>query len=268
MSRNGFALKKLSYFIPIIIFSPWILIIKQQTIYHKIHWTNGSLSFMNSSIGFCKGIINLFFSPMSDSKRYEIVLSIFICLVVIYFVAKSWKQRLLYFSIAIFYFLQIFLFDKVLNHHTIIVSRYYIFILILIYWAIAKAIYHSPKILSMSLIFVHLISSGIVFFQIYTLKLAPKQMYRELACYIDSKHDPQNTLIVVEPGGPVIWGLSYYLKKNFNIISAEYVGQLKKSKNIIYVDEMLGDKYWENKINSESQKNLTLVPFVGVFLYE
>ena len=93
-------------------------------------------------------------------------------------------------------------------------------------------------------------------------------MYRELASYIDSKHNPQNTLIVVEPGGALIWGLSYYLKYDFNIISAAHFKPTNNSKKIIYVDEMLGDKYWENKLNTENQKKLKLVPFAGVFLYE
>lgn len=266
--KNGLSYKLLNYSIPIIIFSPWIFIIKQQTEFHKIHWTDGSLSFYNSAIGFGKGLISLFFSPMSDARNYEILFAIVISLTLLYFLANTWKQRLVYTTIGFLYFFQIFFFDKVLNHHTIIVPRYYIFILIFFYWAIAKAIENSPKIIILIFTFAYCVIAGVAFYQIYTLSLAPKQMYKELASYIDSKHDSKNTLIVVEPGGPIIWGLSYYLKNDFNIISAEQFKTISTSKKIIYVDEMLGDKYWENHLNTENQKKLKLVPFVGVFLYE
>ena len=266
--KNRVSLKLLNYSIPIIIFAPWIFVIKLQTEFHSIHWTDGSFSFFNSSIGFGKGLVSLFFSPMSDSKNHETLFALVAGLVLLYFMANSWRNRLIYIIIGIFYFSQIFIFDKVLNHHTIIVPRYYIFILIFFYWAIAKAIENSSKTISITFLFAYLITAGVAFHQIYSLSLAPKQMYKELASYIDSKHDAQNTLIVVEPGGPIIWGLSYYLKNDFNIISAEHFKPLNTSKRIIYVDEMLGDEYWENKLNFESQKKLNLVPFVGVFLYE
>ena len=93
-------------------------------------------------------------------------------------------------------------------------------------------------------------------------------MYKELASYIDSKYDSKNTIVVVEPGGPIFWGLSNYLKNDFSIISAEYLINVDTTKTMIYVDEMLGDKYWENHLNTETQKKLELVPFVGVYLYE
>lgn len=266
--KNGLSFKLLNYSIPIIIFSPWIFIIKLQTEFHKIHWTDGSLSFFNSAIGFGKGLISLFFSPMSDARNYEIIIAIILSLALLFFLATSWKKRLIYISIGFFYFFQIFFFDKILNHHTIIVSRYYIFILIFIYWAIAKAIENSPKKITLIFTLIYCVIAGVAFYQIYNLSLAPKQMYKELASYIDSKHNSKNTIIVVEPGGPVIWGLAYYLKSDFDIISAEQFKMISTSKKIIYVDEMLGDKYWENHLNTENQKKLKLVPFVGVLLYE
>ncbi|MGO4819198.1 glycosyltransferase family 39 protein [Flavobacterium sp. W22_SRS_FP1] len=266
--KNGPTFKLLNYSIPIILFLPWTFIIKLQTEFHNIHWTDGSFSLFDSSIGFGKGLISLFFSPMSDAKNYETVFGIVISLILLYWIASTWKQRIIYLSVGFLYFFQIFLFDKVLNHHTIIVARYYIFILIFFYWAIAKVIENYPKKNIIFFTFAYCIISGVAFYQIYTLSLAPKQMYKELASYIDSKHDSKNTIIVVEPGGPIIWGLSYYLKNDFNIISAKYFKPKNTSKNIIYIDEMLGDKYWENHLNSENQKKLKLVPFVGVFLYE
>jgi len=266
--KDGISFKLLNYSIPIIIFSPWIFVIKLQTEFHKIHWTDGAISFLDSTIAFNKGLTSLFFSPMSDAKSYEIFFAITAGMAILYFVSKFNREKLIFIAIAVFYFLQIFIFDKFYNRHTIIVPRYYIFILIFLYWAIARSIENSPMSIKFIFSSVYLIIAGISSYQIVTLSLAPKQMYRELAYYLDSKHDANNTIIVVEPGGPTIWGLSYYLKNDFSIISAEYFKESNTSKKIIYIDEMIGDKYWENHLNTENQKKLKLVPFVGLLLYE
>ncbi|NVO20252.1 MAG: glycosyltransferase family 39 protein [Bacteroidetes bacterium] len=266
--KNGFTIKLIYYAIPILIFSPWTLVIKIQTELHHIHWTDGSYSLYNSIIGFGNGLISLFFSPMSNAKKYEVIFSIAISILLFYFLGNSWKKRFLFLCIIILYFLQIFLFDKILNHHTIVVPRYYIFILILFYWSLAKAIQTCPKLIGMIIVSSYCLIGGFAIYQINSFTLAPKQMYKQLAGYIDTKHDAKNTVIVVEPGGPVIWGLSYYLKNNFRIISAQYSQSIDPSKKIIYVDEVLGDKYSEGHLNNVEQAKLKLVPFVGVFLYE
>jgi hypothetical protein len=96
----------------------------------------------------------------------------------------------------------------------------------------------------------------------------PKKMYKELANYIDLNHNIDNTLIVIEPDYLAFWGLSYYLKKDFKLISAKYLKNIKTDKHIIYLDVMLGDKFSENKLNTEAQSNLKLKRFVGLYLYE
>ena len=265
-NRNFY--KMLSYTIPILLFLPWLFIIKIQTEYHSIHWTDGSLSFINSMVGFEKGLVSLLFSPMSQANFLQSIYAIVIGITLLYFSAKIWKKRFMHSSIILFYFLLIFTFDKVLDHHTILVARYYIFILIFFYWAVAKVIQNTPKTISVILISVYCISGGAALYNINSAKLAPKQMYRELAWYIDSRHNPQNTIIVVEPGGPVIWGLSNYLINDFLIVPAQDAVTIDSSKKVIFVDEKLGDIFWEDHLNAVDQNNLKLVPFVGLNLYE
>ena len=266
--KFGINIKLFNYIVPLVIFAPWTYVIKTQTHLHQIHWTDGSYTFLVSLIGYGNALISLFFSPMSNATKIDSIFAIIVSLALIYFIANTWKWRFIYIGIAFLYFLQIFLFDKVLNHHTIVVSRYLIFILIFFYWATAKSILNTPLKFSISLTIIYCIVAGINFYHIYTLQLAPKQMFKELAGYINARHDPINTVIVVEPAGPAIWGLSYYLDSNFYIVSAEYSKTIDPSKRKIYVDEMLGDTYWEGHLNNKEQSNLKLVPFVGLFLYE
>lgn len=266
--KNGFSIKLLNYALPIVLFSPWAFVIKTQTELHHIHWTDGSFSLFNSIIGYGNGLISLFFAPMSEAKNYEIILAIAISIPVFYFLDNSWKKRFVYMGVIFIYFIQIYLFDQILDHHTIVVPRYYIFILVFFYWAIAKVLQNAPNIIGFIIIASYCLIAGFAIYQITTFTLAPKQMFKELAGYIDAKHNANNTIIVVEPGGPIIWGLSYYLKNDFSIISAQYRKSIDSSKMTIYVDEMLGDKFWEGHLNNAEQEKLKLVPFVGVYLYE
>ncbi len=266
--KNGFSIKLFYYAVPILLFSPWAFVIKTQTELHHIHWTDGSFSLLNSIVGYGNGLVSLFFSPISDAKKYETIVAITISIFLFYSLSNTWKKRFIYLGIGLIYFLQIFLFDKTFNHHTIVVPRYYIFILIFLYWAIAKAIQNGPAIIGIIITVSYCLLAGFAIYQINTFTLAPKQMFKELAGYIDAKHNAKETVIIVEPGGPIIWGLSYYLKNNFSIISAQYSNTIDSSKKIIYVDEMLGDKFWEGHLNNAEQEKLKLVPFVGVFLYE
>ena len=179
--KNGFTFKLMHYTIPLILFSPWIIIIKLQTGFHTIHWTDGSLSFFNSFIGFGKGIINLFFSPMSESQNYENLFAFIAGILVIAYIANNWKYRLKNILIVVFYFLLIFIFDLILDNHTIIVSRYYIFILIIFYWGIQKATENIPKRIAITFLIFYLILGGFSIYKIYTRALAPKQMFKAVS---------------------------------------------------------------------------------------
>jgi uncharacterized membrane protein len=265
---NGVSPKLLRYSVPILLFSPWLIVIIPQLGFHEVHWTDGAFSFFDSLEGFLNNITNLFFSPMSLAKPHEKVLTLFLIVSLIVFSRRSWR-RMVAFILGIFiYFLQLFFIDQVFDHHSIIVPRYYIFILILFFWAMAESIQNIPRVLGYALLASYCIVAGYSTQEIYSSKRAPKQMYRELAGYIETHHDAANTLIVVEPNGPIVWGLAYYLKEDFSIVIARgYNGKTNK-KNTIYVDELLGVSYCEGRYNNEEQKKLRLVPFVGVSIYE
>jgi hypothetical protein len=62
-------------------------------------------------------------------------------------------------------------------------------------------------------------------------------------------------------------GVAYYLKNNFMLVS-ENKSISKSDTSAIYIDEMLGLSYCENKFHKEEKKRLELIPFVGVFLYK
>ena len=166
--KNGFTFRLISYSIPIIIFSPWIFIIRLQTEIHNIHWTDESLSFVNSSMGFGKGLISLFFSPMSDSQNYENLFAIIVGIIIIGYISSKWKYRLQNILVFVVYFSLIYTFDLILNNHTIIVSRYYIFILIIFYWGIVKAIDNAPQKIGLSFIIIYFILGGLAIYKIYS----------------------------------------------------------------------------------------------------
>ena len=267
--KNGWSLKVLSYSIPVFFFLPWIPVILIQTDYHTIHWTNGSFSFLNSIKSFMEGLISLFYSPMSTSRIHETVFILLVGVLFLFFSKIKWNIKAIFFVLVSFYFAQLFCFDKLLDHHTIAVPRYYMFILIFFFWGIARVLdEYNLKPMTYSIPILHIVLSGIVFYQILTFSIARKQMFRELAAYIDSNHDERNTLIVAEPNGVLIWGVANYINGNFQIVSAEHFGGKSDSLECIFIDEMIGDVYWENHLNNAAQSKMKLVPFAGVFLYE
>ena len=66
----------------------------------------------------------------------------------------------------------------------------------------------------------------------------------------------------------MLWGLSYYLKQDFNIVRASDHTFIDEDSKIIYIDEMLGAGFRENLLNKTEQDQMDMVPFIGVFLYE
>ena len=92
-------------------------------------------------------------------------------------------------------------------------------------------------------------------------------MFREVAGFIDSQLDSKTKVLIFEPKGPLIVGVAYYLGNNFKIVPADNISD-DLGSSAVYVDEMLGVAYRENKNHKKEQQKLELIPFVGVFLYK
>jgi len=264
----GFKRSILNHSVSFLFFLPWGLVIRKQLIFHNVHWTDGVISFGDSILGYFNGISHLLISPMVNPLLYEQF--ILIVLLIIFFVflfLSEWKFTLILLCTILMYGLQIYVFDQIVEHHTILVPRYYMFLLIFIYWGVYKLFDGPHKIPSFIVFIVYLILTSRILFQLYKLERAPKQMYREVAGFIDGHLDPKSRVLVFEPKGPLMIGVAYYLQKNFILVPAD-----KFSDNLglsaVYIDEMLGVTYCENKFNSKEQKQLELIPFVGVYLYK
>lgn len=267
--KNGYSKKLLCYLIPFFVFLPWGLVIKQQLGYHVVHWTDGSFSFISSLKAFGLNIFTLLFSPMSDIKLVELFFGILTTVTLIFFSKKSWKEILFFFSVLFVYFIQIFIFDNLFDKHTVIVSRYYIFILIFIYWSIAVSLKKINKFLSVFLVIVYCLISSTIIYDLYSSSRAPKQMYRELAWYIEAHYDPINTLIVVEHKETMVWALAYYFNQDYTIVLASDKHKITDvNRKIIYIDECLGDNFRENNYNKNEKSKLNKIVFVGINLYE
>lgn len=266
--KNGFQKTIFNHAISILCFLPWGIVIKQQLKFHDVHWTDGIVSFGDSISGYFKGITHLLISPIANpSLSEQLIILALITLVFSILVADNWKFAALILIVIGGYGIQIYLFDQLVDHHTILVPRYYSFAIIFIYWAFFKAIDTSLKVLSLSVATIYCIISSIVLIQIYKLDRAPKQMFRELAGYVDLQIESDDKVLVFEPKGPVVIGVAYYLKKNFKITFAENPS-IQLPTSAVYIDEMLGVPNRENKYHTKQQENLNLIPFVGVFLYE
>jgi|LSQX01.2.fsa_nt_gb uncharacterized membrane protein len=258
----------LNHSIAFVCFLPWGFVIKKQLTFHDVHWTDGIISFGDSIIGYFNGISNLLISPMAKSSLYEqIIIFALILLAFSLLFAKDWKFPTLMLSVILGYGLQIYIFDQLIDHHSILVPRYFLFVLIFIYWVLFKFIETTNKILSISLTTIYCIISLTVLVQIYKLDRAPKQMFREVAGFIDGQIDSNSKVLVFEPKGPLTIGVAYYLRNNFKITTADKVPK-ELGASAIYIDEMLGVAYRENQFHNEQQKKLELIPFVGVFLFK
>jgi len=266
--KNGLNVKLFHYIFPVLLFSPWFLIIVKQTQLLTHSWTEGRLNILNSFIEFDKGLLRLFFLAKPESNILLPIFSLIFIAILFYYFEFKWRKKVLFICVFAFYFFQLFLFDSIMNQHSISVPRYYIFILIIFYWAISKFLNNIKKIIILPLLICYLTLASYQYHKIFNYSLMPKKMYKELANYIDLNHNIDNTLIVIEPDYLAFWGLSYYLKKDFKLISAKYLKNIKTDKHIIYLDVMLGDKFSENKLNTEAQSNLKLKRFVGLYLYE
>lgn len=249
-------------------FLPWGFVISKQLSLHDVHWTEGAINFGQSISGYFKGITHLLISPMADPFLYEQVIIFLIILLAIYLLlAKNLRFVVIMLAVVFAYGLQVYVFDQLVDHHTILVPRYYLFVLIFIYWILFKVIDTTIKIPSLSIAAIYCIISSIVLVQLYNLDRAPKQMYREVGAFVDNNLDSKAKVLVFEPRGALTVGVAYYLNKNFKMTSAEITPE-ELNTSSVYIDEMLGVPYRENNYHSNQQENLELIPFVGVFLYK
>lgn len=268
MIKYGMKKSIFNHAIAVLLFTPWGLAIKAQLGFHNVHWTDGSVSFLDSLSGFYTSIVNLLISPMGKPFVYETTLASFFILLSGFFLLKKNKKFLLsILGVIVVYFIQVFLFDQIIDHHSILVPRYYIFLLLFFYLFFLKSMETIPKIPMVSFVAIYCFVASCTIGQIYNLKRAPKQMFRELSGFMDNQLESNSRIIVFEPKGPLPWGMAYYLQNNFSMISAEDL-TTDLGKSAVYVDEMLGVTFIESKHHNKEQEKLEFIPFVGVFLYK
>lgn len=266
--RIGLKKSILNYSIAFICFIPWGLAIRKQLGFHTIHWTDGIISFGESIMGYFEGVINLLISPMTDPFLYEYIIIIAILFTVIVFLfINDRKYMLILFGSILIYGLQIYFFDQIVGNHTILTPRYYIFLLIFIYWGLFKMIDASYKISSILVTVAYTALTSVILLQLYKLERAPKQMIREVARFVDEKVDSKTRVLVIEPKGPLMVGIAYYLKNNFELIHADKTYNNLEAR-AVYIDEMLGVSFRENKYHNKKQEKLEFIPFVGIFLFK
>ena len=119
----------------------------------------------------------------------------------------------------------------------------------------------------MSIPVIYAVLTSTILFQLYRLDRTPKQMFREVASFVDNQVDSKTRILVFEPKGPLIVGIAYYLQNNFKLIPANEAAN-NLGDSAVYIDEMLGVAFRENKFHHKQQEKLDFIPFVGIFLYK
>ncbi len=266
--KFGFKRSLLNHCIAFLCILPWVPVIRKQMNFHDVHWTDGIISFSDSIIGYFEGINHLLVSPIANPIPYEtFMIMVILTIILVFLFIKERKFTLILLSAILIYCIQVYVFDQLVGHHTILVPRYYMFSLIFIYWGFYKFIDSSYKVVSLLVPITYSIIAGIVLFQIYQLERAPKQMFREVAGFVDSQVDSKTRILVFEPEGVLMVGVAYYLQNNFKLVSAHKTTDELES-SAVFIDEMLGVEYCENKFHLEEQNKLEFIPFVAVNLYK
>ncbi|OYU96169.1 MAG: hypothetical protein CFE21_07080 [Bacteroidetes bacterium B1(2017)] len=266
--KFGFKRSLLNHGIAFLCLLPWVPAVRKQMSFHDVHWTDGIISFSASIKGYIEGINKLLISPIENLFPYEKVMMILILTILLVFLfIKEREFTLILLSAILIYGLQVYVFDQLVGHHTILVPRYYMFCLIFIYWGFYKLIDSSYKVVSSLVPLSYSIITGIVLCQIYQLDRAPKQMFREVAGFVDSQVDSNTRILVFEPEGVLMVGVAYYLQNNFKLVSAHKT-TVELTSSAVFIDEMLGVEYCENKYHLKQKRKLEFIPFVAVNLYK
>ena len=266
--NDGIKKSIFNHSIALLCFLPWGFVISKQLDFHDEHWTDGIISFGESITGYFKGIMQLLVSPMTTPMLYEqITIIAIILLAVSLLLIRESKFITILLSTILIYGVQIYIFDQIIEHHSILVPRYYIFVLIFIYWGLYEMIDTTSQIPSLLAAAAYIIISSLVIVQVYQLDRAPKQMFREVAAFADDQLDSGNKVLVFEPKGPLLIGVAYYMQNNFKLMTADQTPN-NLGTSAVYIDERLGVAYREDTYHQNHQDKLEFIPFVGVFLYK
>jgi uncharacterized membrane protein len=258
--------------LPAIALLPWLPIIRLQTAAHKIHWTNGYLGFLPSVQQFAKGSTELLTAPFQDQTAYEfygVYALLLLLLLNLPLRDRLLRRQLLTAGALVFvYGVGIILFDKMLNHHTIAVPRYYLPLQFVGLFAVAFMV---EKGRSRALAWLATGALVVVFVKVqvdvFTTMREAKQMYREVGGYLASRYDPATAEVVISPNGPSAVGVAYYSPKNFTLrtmpapqVCAEY----RKSR-VVVVEQRLGlsSEPWMLPCKSPAVES-RVVRFVGI----
>jgi uncharacterized membrane protein len=258
--------------LPAIALLPWLPIIQLQTVAQKNHWTNGSLGFGVSFQQFVKGSTELLTMPFQDQTAYEFycVYALLLLLLLNLPLKDSYLRNRLLASGVLFalYGLCIFIFDKVLNHHTIAVPRYYLPLQFVGLFAVAFMVEKGRSRALAWLAYAALVVLfGKIQVDVFTTTRQAKQMYREVGGYLANRYDPLTTEVVVSPNGPSAVGVAYYSPKNFTIrtmpaplVCAEY-----NKPRVVVVEQHLGlsSEPWALSCKSPAAES-RVIRFVGV----
>lgn len=261
--RTGKLKLALFHLLPILTFLPWLLSVQKQLSMHKIHWTDGSLSIIDSILAFAQTIITILSTQIHDRTSLETTV---ITLLVIFVVTVNrrsiqFKQTAL---ILGFYYLQVIIFDCLFEKHTISIPRYHIFLAPILYQIIYEATQGlKPHLYKATFAIIILINSFSIH-QTLIGQRGQKQMNREAAAFIKANYSPLEYIIVLEPKGPIAFTLAKHLDADYQIAidSAN-----NSALTPIYLDENLGLLFRENLHNSQAKAESNLIPFNGLNLY-
>jgi uncharacterized membrane protein len=269
--KSGFK-KLIILSIPFLLFLPWLLVIKEQTIAHKIHWTDGFYGWFSSFIEFLGGLKHLIF--FSGTPILNILGVLIICGLLVYSFSKISLKRLdghLVFSISITIMLiLVLLLDSVLDHHTISVPRYFGVLIIPILFYVLFLFNRNRNKTLIFCVSIILLGQTYATYKIASHDDSPKQMFVEVASYLDSKYDPETTKIIVIPRGPAVFGIARYLRKDFEIKAInEFDSDDLANHNYVIVSQFIGLSSYPQEGPSEILDSLRLkTAFVGLNVYE
>jgi uncharacterized membrane protein len=257
--------------VPLCVFSLYSFIVLQQTKAHSTHWTDGYIGFASSIPDFLLGSFSLLTASRDTNISLDKI-TIIIIVTILTVNALSGQPKLLrkigyLLTMACIYGISIILFDKIFDHHTISVPRYYfpiqLGLIIYIYFLFIHGKSKMINYIGISALFIHFIYFDINFNSKYNNL---KQMYREASSFISSKYSASDTKIVICPSGPTAIGICYYLPHDYSVIleSSDKLSDLYDKQNYIFVEQRLGIdiEAWAQNANQDRYNRATR--FIGL----